>query len=88
MEIIRISAVWCSSCIITYKEWNKLKENYSDYQYNEYDYDMDTEIVEKYNIGNIIPVVIAVCDGNEIGRIIGEKNYPELSSWLKEVTNR
>lgn len=87
MELIRISAVWCSSCIITYKEWNKLKDNYPDYEYNEYDYDMDIEIVEKYNIGNTIPVVIAVKDGNEIGRIVGEKNYQELSTWLKEVTN-
>lgn len=87
MELIRISAVWCSSCIITYKEWNKLKENYPKYGYNEYDYDMDTEIVEKYNIGNTIPVVIAIKDGKEIGRIIGEKNYKELDAWIKEVTN-
>lgn len=87
MELIRISAVWCSSCIITYKEWNKLKENYPKYEYNEYDYDMDTEIVEKYNIGNTIPVVIAIKDGKEIGRIIGEKNYKELDAWIKEVTN-
>lgn len=87
MELIRISAVWCSSCIITYKDWNKLKQNYSNYEYNEYDYDMDSEIVEKYNIGNTIPVVIAIKDGNEVGRIIGEKNYQELDAWLKEVIN-
>lgn len=87
MELIRISAVWCSSCIITYKDWNKLKQNYSNYEYNEYDYDMDSEIVEKYNIGNTIPVVIAIKDGNEVGRIIGEKNYQELDTWLKEVIN-
>ena len=87
MDLIRISAVWCSSCIITYKDWNKLKENYSNYEYIEYDYDMDTEIVEKYNIGNIIPVIIAIKDGKEIGRIVGEKNYKELDIWVKEVTN-
>lgn len=87
MELIRISAVWCSSCIITYKDWNKLKENYLNYEYNEYDYDMDTEVVEKYNIGNKIPVIIAIKDGQEIGRIIGEKNYKELETWVKEVTN-
>ena len=87
MELIRISAVWCSSCIITYKDWNKLKENYSNYEYNEYDYDMDTEIVEKHNIGNTIPVIIALKDGKEIGRIVGEKNYKELDIWLKGVSN-
>lgn len=85
MEFIRISAVWCSSCIITYKDWNKLKENYPNYEYSEYDYDMDMGFVEKYNIGNTIPVVIAVKDGNEISRIVGEKSYQELASWVKEV---
>lgn len=87
MELIRISAVWCSSCIITYKDWNKLKENYPNYEYSEYDYDMDVDVVEQYNIGNTIPVVIAKKDGEEIGRIIGEKNYKELEDWMKEVTN-
>lgn len=87
MKLIRISAIWCSSCIITYKDWNKLKESYPNYEYNEYDYDMDTDIVEKYNVGNTIPVVIAIKDDTEIGRIIGEKNYKELDAWIKEVTN-
>lgn len=87
MEFIRISAVWCSSCIITYKEWNKLKTNYPNYEYTEYDYDMDIDVVENYNIGKIIPVVIAVRDGKEIGRIVGEKSYQELDTWLKEVVN-
>lgn len=87
MELIRISAVWCSSCIITYKDWNKLKEVYSDYMYKEYDYDMDIDIVEKYNIGNTIPVIIAIKNGDEVGRIIGEKNYKELDTWIKEVSN-
>lgn len=85
MEFIRISAIWCSSCIVMYKDWNKLKENYPNYEYCEYDYDMDTEVVEKFNIGNTIPVVIAMKDGKEIGRMIGEKNYKELDAWIKEV---
>lgn len=85
MEFIRISAVWCSSCIITYKDWNTLKENYSDYEYIEYDYDMDTDMIEKYNIGSTIPVIIALRDGKEVGRIIGEKRYKELDVWMKEV---
>ena len=76
-----------SSSIITYKDWNKLKENYSNYEYNEYDYDMDIDIVEKYDVGNTIPVVIALKDEQEVGRLIGEKNYQELATWLKEVTN-
>lgn len=87
MELIRISAVWCSSCIITYKDWNKLKESYQNYEYIEYDYDMDEEEIEKYNIGTTIPVVIATKNGEEISRLVGEKNYKELSEWVKEVSS-
>ncbi len=88
MKLIRISAIWCSSCIITYKDWNKLKENFKEYEYIEYDYDMDQEIVKKYNIGNTIPVIIAIKNEEEIGRIIGEKNYKELENWLREVAGK
>ena len=87
MELIRISAVWCSSCIITYKDWNKLKENYPNYEYSEYDYDMDDEMIEKYSIGTTIPVVIAIKDGRKMGRLVGEKNYNELTEWIKEVSS-
>lgn len=82
MKFIRISAIWCSSCILTYKNWQELQQKHHEYEYIEYDYDDDEEKYQKYNIGNILPVIIAFKDGKEIKRIIGEKSHKE---WVKEL---
>jgi len=74
MKLIRISAIWCSSCIITHKFWEDLKEKYPNNEYIEYDYDDDEEEIKKYNIDEILPVVIVFKDNKELKRIIGEKN--------------
>ena len=58
------------------------------YPNNEYvslDYDLDEEDVEKYNVGDILPVVIIEKDNEEIKRIIGEKTKKEILEELSEV---
>lgn len=83
MEIIRISAIWCTSCIITNKDYNKIKEKYNNFKYTELDY--DTDDIEKYNPGEILPIIIILKDGEEIGRVVGEKNYKEIENKLIEL---
>lgn len=78
MKIIRISALWCPSCIITYNSFQAVKEKYPTYEYQEYDYDDDEAIVKKYNVGNILPAIIIFKDNEEVGRIIGEKTQKEI----------
>lgn len=77
MKIIRISAIWCSSCIITHKLWEELKEKYPNYEYIEYDFDEDKEI-KNFNIGNVLPVVLFLKEDKEIKRIVGEKKHKEF----------
>ena len=57
MKIVRISSTWCVSCIVMNKLWKNLKEEYPDFEYVEYDYDLDEE-AKNYNVGNILPVII------------------------------
>lgn len=83
MKLVRISAVWCSSCILTEKIWNTLKENHSEFEYVDLDYDFDD--IEEYNIGEIIPVIIIYKDGIEVSRIIGETSLDEVEKKLGEV---
>lgn len=73
--------MWCTSCIVTKKKWDEVKQNY---EYEEYDYDMDEEIIKKYNVGNVLPVIIVLNNNNEINRIIGEKSKKEIEKILGE----
>ena len=80
MKLVRISSSWCVSCIVMNKIWRELQEKYPEYEYIEYDYDIDD--VSEYNVGNILPVIIIYKENKEIKRIIGEKTKQEI---LKEV---
>lgn len=83
MKLVRISAIWCTSCILTYQDWLKIKEEYNNYEYEELDY--DTDDIEKYNPGDILPVIIVLKDNKEITRIIGEKKVKDIRKILEEV---
>ncbi len=84
MKLIKISSVWCPSCLIMnprYMEIIKVKN----IQYEEYDYDMDADIVEKYKVGNLLPVVIVLDNDKELARIIGEKSKKELIKIFEDL---
>ena len=84
MKFVRISSTWCVSCIIMNKLWKELKEKYSDFEYIEYDYDLDEE-AKSYNVGNILPVIIIYKNDVEIKRIIGEKSKKDLFQEVEEL---
>ena len=77
-KIIVISAVWCPSCLILKKNLKKLEEEYNDIEIKILDYDFEAEVKE-YNVGDKLPVII--CGEN---RLIGEKTYEEIVSFLRE----
>jgi len=83
MKLVRISAIWCTSCILTYNDFNEIKEEYKEFEYEELDY--DTDQIEEYNVGNILPVIIVYKDNKEVTRIIGEKRKKEIKKVLEEL---
>ena len=81
-EIVVISALWCPSCLILKKHLKKLKEEQNiDVKY--LDYDFDEEEVKKYNVKDILPVMIIKENDKEINRLTGEKEYEEILDFLK-----
>ena len=83
MKLVRISAIWCTSCILTYNDFNEIKEEYKEFECEELDY--DTDDIDSYNVGNILPVIIVYKDNKEITRIIGEKRKKEIKKVLEEL---
>lgn len=80
--IIRISAMWCSSCIIMKSRFNDIIKNY-DIKVIDYDYDFDDEKIRKYNVGEILPVYIKIENEKEIKRLVGEHSKEELISFIE-----
>jgi thiol-disulfide isomerase/thioredoxin len=66
--------------------WSKITKNHPLLRIVDYEYDDQPELVNQYQIGNILPVVIFVTDdGTEVHRLIGEKSVRELEKTLEEL---
>lgn len=66
--------------------WKEVLKDYPNLDITEYDYDMDEELVEKYNVGDKLPVVIMLDDNDkEIKRLIGERKKEEIIQFIKEI---
>lgn len=85
MKIIIINAMWCPGCLISKSIWNEIKLMYPNIEYINYDYDLDEDNILKYNIGEIVPVVIFEKDNIEIKRIIGEKSKKEILDIMETI---
>lgn len=84
MKIIKIGAIWCPGCLVMKKVWNNILKD-KDLDILELDYDMDLEEVSKYNVGNVLPVVIFLDDNNvELERVIGEQKEKTLLEIIKK----
>lgn len=82
-KVIVVSAVWCPSCLLLKKNLKRLRDEYK-INIETLDYDFDEEEVKEYSVGDILPVIITIKDNKETGRLIGEKKYDEIITFLKE----
>lgn len=83
MKIVKISALWCPSCLIMSDVIDEVVSE-KDMELIKYDFDYDAEIVKKYNVGNILPVLILVNDKDEeIKRIVGEHSKKEIIEFME-----
>lgn len=85
MKIIRISAIWCSGCLVMKKIWKEIEILYPNIDYIDYDYDLDIEEFRKYNVGDIVPINIFIKDDKEIVRLIGEKSKEDIINAIEKV---
>lgn len=83
MKLIKISAIWCPSCLLMEKVWHQLQKELSDIEFISYDYDLDEE-VESYHVGEVLPVIILEDNNQELVRFIGEKTVGEIIEGIKK----
>lgn len=86
MKILKFNAIWCSGCIVMKKIFKDIENDYPDILIENYDYDDDSDLVNKWNIGSIIPVLIFVdSNGHEITRLVGEKSKKEIINVIEGI---
>lgn len=81
MKLIKISAMWCPSCLIMNSRINKYLVD-KNVEVIDYDYDIDNEEIKKYNVGKVLPVIIVLDNNKEIKRLVGEYSVKELDKQL------
>lgn len=85
MQIIRITATWCSSCLVMKKTFKKIEEEYPKFEFIDLDYDFDEEQIKNYNVGSILPLLIAIEDNKEVQRLAGEHSLKEVQLFLGDL---
>ena len=60
MKVLKFNAIWCSACLVMKKIFKHVENMHPELEFITYDYDNDEDMVEKYNIGTTIPVLIFV----------------------------
>jgi len=84
MKIIRISAVWCPSCLIMRPRFENVEKEYPNIESKSYDIDLDEE-ASFYNVGHILPVFLLLDDkNNELGRLTGEQKIEVLIKMIED----
>ena len=78
MEVIRFSAIWCSSCLVMKSRFNEIA-NELNVKIIDYDYDLDYDKIEKYNVSDVLPIYIK---GDK--RLEGEHTKEEIRKFLSD----
>ncbi len=83
IKLVRISAMWCPACLIMRPRFQEIEKIFPDFEHIEYDFDLDEAEIEKYKVGDILPVLILLDNDQEITRLVGEKSVREIESKLR-----
>ena len=86
MQIVRFTALWCTSCLLMKSRWKEFFKDYPNIDIIDVDFDDSPDLVEKYQIGTTLPVMIVYNENQiEMKRIVGEKSVKELKRLFQEV---
>lgn len=61
----------------------EIEKKFPNFEHIEYDFDLDEEIISKYNVGEVLPVFILLDGDTEVTRLVGEKTVAEIENKLR-----
>ena len=61
----------------------EIEKKFPNFEHIEYDFDLDEEVISKYNVGEVLPVFILLDGDKEVTRLVGEKTVAEIENKLR-----
>lgn len=89
MKVLKIGAVWCSTCLVMRPRWKEVETKLAWLETEYFDFDQDEEKIRAYGLKEEeIPVFIFLGkNGQEVARLKGEYSVKELITRCEELKN-
>ena len=85
LKIVRVQAIWCSSCLYMSKVWDKVMKDKNDIEVINLDYDLDRDIINEFKVNDNLPAFMFFKDGKEVKRTYGEVSEKKLNNIIEEL---
>ena len=83
LRILKFEADWCGPCQQMKPIFKKVSSQFKDVSFQTIDVDKDPGNAKRFNV-SILPTVIAVKNGEIVGRATGFKNALQLKMFIKK----
>lgn len=88
MQVIKIGAVWCPGCLVMRPRWAEIEKENPWLVTRYFDYDHDKPEIEKYHLGDKLPVFIFLDDQDrELTRLTGEISKSQILATINKYKN-
>lgn len=89
MRVLKFGALWCPGCIIMRARWKEINKKLPWLETVYFDYDEDKEMINKWQITDVLPVFIFVDKfNNELIRLTGEPSKEKLLTLINKYKDK
>ncbi len=82
LQILKFEASWCGPCRKMKPVFESVAAKHSDVAFRSIDIDKDKASAARYKV-ELLPTVVAVKNGREVGRLVGYQNAAKLTGFVK-----
>lgn len=83
LRILKFEADWCGACKAMKPAFAAVAKSTEGVKFESVDIDRQSSMAERYGV-TLLPTVIAVKDGREVGRLTGVQSQMKLKNFVKK----